>query len=94
MPQRLAGMDEGMNNFCKQLAESFHGFIVVIHIKRGQWHLSCKRSQSGCLAKVSVTKQILHKFPEILGELSMCKQFVPGSFFSAHTQEPGNEARE
>ena len=39
--------------------------------------------------------QVLRKFPEfpeILGELSMRKQCVPGSFFSAHTQEPGNEA--
>ena len=34
----------------------------------------------------------ISKFPEILGELSMCKQCVPGSFFSAHAQEPGNEA--
>ena len=63
MLQRLAGIDEGMNNFCKQQAESFHGFIVVIHIKRSQWHLLSKRSQSACLAKVSVTKQLLRKFP-------------------------------
>ena len=34
----------------------------------------------------------ISKFPEILGELSMRKQCVPGSFFSAHAQEPGNEA--
>ena len=27
-----------------------------------------------------------------IGELSMHKPCVPGSFFSAHTQEPGNEA--
>ena len=47
------------------------------------------------LAEVSVTEQILRKiskFPEILGELSMCKQCVPGSFLSAHALEPGNEA--
>jgi len=45
--------------------------------------------------EVSVTKQILQKiskFPEILGELSMRKQCVPGSFFSAHSLEPGNKA--
>ena len=49
-----------------------------------------------CLAEVSVTEQILReisKFPEILGELSMRKQCVPGSFFSAHAREPGNEAK-
>ena len=34
----------------------------------------------------------ISKFPEILGELSMRKQCVPGSFFSAHAQEPGNKA--
>ena len=34
----------------------------------------------------------ISKFPEILGELSMRKQCVPGSFSSAHAQEPGNEA--
>ena len=34
----------------------------------------------------------ISKFPEILGELSMRKQCVPGSFLSAHALEPGNEA--
>ena len=36
--------------------------------------------------------QKISKFPEILGELSMRKQCVPGSFLSAHALEPGNEA--
>ena len=44
-------------------------------------------SRGGC-----GTEQILPRFPEILGELSMCKQCVLGSFSSAHAQEPGNEA--
>ena len=35
----------------------------------------------------------ISKFPEILGELSMYKHCVPGSFLSAHAREPGNEAR-
>ena len=51
--------------------------------------------KSAYLAEVSVTEHILRKiskFPEILGELSMRKQCVPGSFLSAHTLEPGNEA--
>ena len=34
----------------------------------------------------------ISEFPEILGELSMRKQCVPGSFSSAHALEPGNEA--
>ena len=35
----------------------------------------------------------ISKFPEILGELSMRRQCVPGSFFSAHTLEPGKEVK-
>ena len=35
----------------------------------------------------------ISKFPEILGELSMHKQCIPGSSFSAHTREPGNKAK-
>ena len=35
----------------------------------------------------------ISKHPEILGERSMRKQCVPGSFFSTHTREPGNEAK-
>ena len=53
------------------------------------------QKKSAYLAEVSVTEQILwkiSKFPEILGELSMRKQCVSGSFFSAHALEPGNEA--
>ena len=36
--------------------------------------------------------QEVSEFPEILGELSMYKLSVPGSFFSTHALEPGNEA--
>ena len=53
------------------------------------------REKSAYLAEVRVTEQILRKiskFQEILGELSMRKQCVPGSFLSAHALEPGNEA--
>ena len=45
----------------------------------------------GCCNGADFTE--ISKFPEILGELSMRKQCVPGSFFSAHAQEPGNEAK-
>ena len=44
---------------------------------------------------ISVTKQILRKFPkfpEILGELSMHKRCVPGCFSSTHTWKPANDA--
>ena len=34
----------------------------------------------------------ISKFPEILGELSMRKQCVPGSLSSSPALEPGNEA--
>ena len=53
------------------------------------------REKLAYFAEVSVTEQILwkiSKFPEILGELSMRKQCVPGSFLSAHALEPGNKA--
>ena len=45
---------------------------------------SFTQEKSACLVEVSVTEQILRKFPkflEILGELSMRKQCVLGSFF-------------
>ena len=34
----------------------------------------------------------ISQFPKILGELSMHKQCVLGSFFSTHAREPGNKA--
>ena len=93
MPQHLAGMDERMDNFCKQRAECLHHSFVIVHTERGQWQASFIQEKSAFLVEVSVTEQILQKFPpEILGELSMRKQCVPGSFFSAHAQEPGNKA--
>ena len=50
--------------------------------QRGQWQASFTQEKSACLIEVSVTEQIFQipKFPEILGELSMCKQCVPSSF--------------
>ena len=65
--------------------------------KRPGYEATFIREKSAYLAEVSVTEQILRtisKFPEILGELSMRKQCVPGSFLSAHALEPGNEARD
>jgi len=45
--------------------------------------------KSVCPAEVSVTD----RFYENFRELCMRKQCDPGSIFSAHAQEPGNEAR-
>ena len=69
--------------------------FVIVYTERGQWHASFIREKLAYLAEVSVMEQIsrkISKFPEILEELSMRKQCVPGSFFSAHAQEPGNES--
>ena len=50
--------------------------------------------ERACLAEVSVLEQILRKFPEILGELSIRKQCVPGSLFSLPlTRVPGSKAK-
>ena len=87
VPQRLAGMGECMDNSCKRRAEYLHRSLVIIHTERGQWQASFLREKSACLAEVSVTEQFfmeISKSPEILGELSMRKQCVPGSFSSAH----------
>ena len=34
----------------------------------------------------------ISKFPEILGELGMCKWCPPSSSFSTHAQEPGEQS--
>ena len=82
-----------MYNSCKQRAEYLHHSLVIVHTECGQWQASSTRKLAG-LTEVSVAEQILQnsKFPEILGELSMRKHSVPGSFFSTHAQEPGNKA--
>ena len=60
--------------------------------ERGEWQASVARKKSACLTEVSVAGRFYCKIPRNPGELSMRKQCVPGSFFSAHAQEPGNEA--
>ena len=40
VPQCLPGMDKRANNFCKQRAECFHGFLVIISMEHGQWQAS------------------------------------------------------
>ena len=94
MLQHLAGMNERMDNSCKRRAECLCRSLVIVNTEYGQWQASFIQEKSVCLVEVSVTEQILRKFPEILGELSMCKQCVQGSLFFADTQDPGIEAKE
>ena len=61
VPQRLAGMDERVDNSCKRRAEYLHRSLVCR--ERGQWQASFIREKLACLAEVSVTEQILREFP-------------------------------
>ena len=93
MPQRLARMDERVENSCKQRAEYPRCSLVIVCRERGQWQASFIREKSMCLVEVSVTEQGTSKFPEILGKLSMRKQYnVYQALFSPPMHEPGNEA--
>ena len=94
VPKCLAEMDKCVDNSCKQRAEYLCHSFIIVHIECSQWQASFIREKSVCLTVVSLTEQVLReisKYPQILGELSMYKQCVPGSFFSAHAQEPGNK---
>ena len=61
--QRLAGMDERVDNSCKRRDEYLRRFLVIVCRERGQWQASFIREKSVCLAEVSVTEQILREFP-------------------------------
>ena len=63
VPQRLAGMDERVDNSCKRRAEYLRRSLVTVCRERGQWQASFIREKSACLAEVSVTEQILWEFP-------------------------------
>ena len=63
VPQRLAGMDERVDNSCKRRAEYLRRSLVIVCRERGQWQASSIREKSACLAEVSVTEQILREFP-------------------------------
>ena len=90
MPQHLVGTDEHMDNSCKRRAYCLYHSFVLIHTEHHQCQASLTREKSACLTEVSVTDRLYGNFqvPKILGELSMWKQCVPGSFLS--TREPGN----
>ena len=63
VPQRLAGMDERVDNSCKRRAEYLRRFLVIVCRERGQWQASFVWEKSVCLAEVSVMEQILREFP-------------------------------
>ena len=54
VPQRLAGMDERVDNSCKRRAEYLRRSLVIVCRERGQWQASFIREKSACLAEVSV----------------------------------------
>ena len=63
VPQRLAGMDERVDNSCKRRGEYLRHSLVIVCRECGQWQASFIREKSACLAEVSVTEQILREFP-------------------------------
>ena len=90
MPQRLAGMNERVDNSCKRSTFVAPSSLSAESVVSGRHPLS---------GKVGVPRRSwcngadftgVSKFPEILGKLSMHKQCVPGLFSPTH--EPGNEA--
>ena len=66
VPQRLAGMDERVDNSCKRRAEYLRRSLIIVCRERGQWQASFVCEKSVCLAEVSVTEQILVR-PCLLG---------------------------
>ena len=63
VPQRLAGMDERVDNSCKRRADYLRRSLVIVCRERGQWQASFIREKSACFAEVSVTEQTLREFP-------------------------------
>ena len=84
MPQRLAGMDERMDNSCKRRTEYLHRSLIIVYTERGQWQASFIWKKSVCLLEVRFRK--ISEFPEILGKLSVRKQCVPGSVLCPRTR--------
>ena len=73
-----------MDNSCKRWAYCLQ-CSIIIHTEHGQWQATFTQEKAACLVEVSIMKQILWKFPKF-------QQWLPGSAFSTHTQEPGNKA--
>ena len=91
--QCLAGIHERVDKSCKRRAEYLRRSFVIVHTEHGHagtgtFYTGEVGMPCGCWCnRADFTES--SKFPEILGELSMRKQCVPGSFFSAHALEPG-----
>ena len=63
VPQRLAGMDERVENSCKRRAKYLRRSLIIVYTERDHWQASFIQGKSACLAEVSVTEHILRKFP-------------------------------
>ena len=61
VPQCLPGMNERVDNSCKQRAEHLCHSLVIVFREHGQWQASFIWEKSACLAEVSVTEQILQE---------------------------------
>ena len=58
----IAGMDEHVDNSCKQRAEYLRCSLVIVCSERGQWQASFIREKLTCLAEVNVAERILREF--------------------------------
>ena len=61
--QRLAGMDERVDNSCKRRVGYIRCSPVIVYKERGRWQASFIREKLVCPAEVSVTEHILQKIP-------------------------------
>ena len=88
VPQRLAGMDERVDNSCKRRAEYLRRSLIIVYTERGQWQASFIREKSVCLA-VSVTEHILRKSPnsQKSWENRACANSVYQALFSPPTHK-------
>ena len=70
VPQCLAGMNECVDNSCKQRAEYLRRSLIIVCRERGQWQPSFIREKLVCFTEVSVMEQILQEFqiPRNLGK--------------------------
>ena len=62
VPQHLAGMDERVDNSCKQRAEYLCRSLIIVHTEHGQCQTCFIQEKSACFAEVSVTEQIYRNF--------------------------------
>ena len=83
--ERIISTSEELSAFVTLLSSSAQSGSVVGIFHMEEAGMPC----GGQCNRADFVK--ISKFPEILGELSMRKQCVPGSFFSVHAHEPGNK---